>query len=762
MRPWVDEKMRSSASKLGWNGLVGLALVLASTGLANAGPLKEAGVDKVPAPFASGCRMEPAKTTCSTYNDTASAVDGQIDQLLGECGGTPDAGTLQCIVDGLHATADKTVCTAAGDPAGTLPACASGGLGPVVQALEDLAGQLSGAVPLLPPTAAFVPAANSTAPPGNLTLGGTFQRAEPFQTAYTTLSTLKAPAPLLALFDVTGTIHVAKGGSSVGDLTPSFNQSAGTFEATLVGATAGSYRFDLTVGYVSLPLGEGHATKTIVVNQAPIVSAGADQQALTGGSVTLTGTASDPDGDALTLQWSQLTGPAVTLSSASTATTTFTAPQVSSVTSLQFRFQATDPMGLSASATTTVTVRVHRVIVNITNSSTTMAINATSFVAPTAGTASTTGLDVSLHDLNGLRDISNGLLTANVTGPERLDAVVTFVSATDSNPEGDANTLRTYHYTLTFPARMKEGAYQFAASYDNSLPVTHPFDVANVAPTIAVPTAGSLLAQSGHGAIVSDAVPLTLNDLNWGGFAGSTVTELKSLTLAGVPSGFTPQVSADHGGNWTNVTGPSGYNLTNVSNGLAGLDLEIRFVSDAGVVPAGTYTITATVTDQAGGSSTATLMGMLIRPQNYGFLMSVFDGGHGILIGGGSVAPGAHYDSSGSLVRVDFTGTFNADNLTVSLTDFACGCGGSFSPYNADPAKNGHVKFYQNPDLTGTPLDVALTPQGTAFFDVTSGAFGVAGSLLYVVLDVYVPAGSPAGSYTGYVDVTGTGHAQGP
>lgn len=92
-------------------------------------------------------------------------------------------------------------------------------------------------------------------------------------------------------------------------------------------------------------------------NTAPNAIAGASQTLVEGSIVTLDGSASnDPDGDALSFAWSQVSGPQVTLSGAATATATFTAPMVSSDSMLQFQLQVTDPRGLNDVASTNVTV----------------------------------------------------------------------------------------------------------------------------------------------------------------------------------------------------------------------------------------------------------------------------------------------------------------------------------------------------------------------------------------------------------------------
>jgi len=61
-------------------------------------------------------------------------------------------------------------------------------------------------------------------------------------------------------------------------------------------------------------------------NDAPIANAGPDQIDVPAGVIALDGTASyDPDGDAIAFHWTQVQGPAVSLSGANTATPSFTA-----------------------------------------------------------------------------------------------------------------------------------------------------------------------------------------------------------------------------------------------------------------------------------------------------------------------------------------------------------------------------------------------------------------------------------------------------
>lgn len=94
------------------------------------------------------------------------------------------------------------------------------------------------------------------------------------------------------------------------------------------------------------------------INNSPNAVAGASQTVRSGSVVTLDGAQSnDPDGDAITYQWIQTSGTAVTLGNASAASTTFTAPSVTSDLLLRFQLTVSDSRGLTNVSTTSVTVR---------------------------------------------------------------------------------------------------------------------------------------------------------------------------------------------------------------------------------------------------------------------------------------------------------------------------------------------------------------------------------------------------------------------
>lgn len=88
-------------------------------------------------------------------------------------------------------------------------------------------------------------------------------------------------------------------------------------------------------------------------NAIPTVSAGPDQNVSEGTVVTLSGSASDSDGTIASYAWAQVSGPAVTLNNANTATATTPALAPGAYV---FRLTATDNEGASNSDEVTITV----------------------------------------------------------------------------------------------------------------------------------------------------------------------------------------------------------------------------------------------------------------------------------------------------------------------------------------------------------------------------------------------------------------------
>jgi hypothetical protein len=105
----------------------------------------------------------------------------------------------------------------------------------------------------------------------------------------------------------------------------------------------------------------GGKTVTITTsqqNQAPTANAGTDQTVNPGAAVALRGSGSDPENAITAYRWRQTSGTAVTLSNATSAQASFTAPTLATGTaSLAFELQITDSGGLSATDSVRIVVQ---------------------------------------------------------------------------------------------------------------------------------------------------------------------------------------------------------------------------------------------------------------------------------------------------------------------------------------------------------------------------------------------------------------------
>ncbi len=99
----------------------------------------------------------------------------------------------------------------------------------------------------------------------------------------------------------------------------------------------------------------GHSFGLLLGN-SPTVSAGTAQTVTEQSAVTLSGSATDSDGTISRYQWTQTSGPTVTLTNATSTTARFTAPSVTANTVLSFTLIVTDNSGASSSSSVTVTV----------------------------------------------------------------------------------------------------------------------------------------------------------------------------------------------------------------------------------------------------------------------------------------------------------------------------------------------------------------------------------------------------------------------
>jgi hypothetical protein len=158
-----------------------------------------------------------------------------------------------------------------------------------------------------------------------------------------------------------------------------------------------------------------------VVNHPPTANAGPDLTVVSGGNVTLKGSGTDPDSDPLTYAWSQLSGPAVSLSGASTATASFTAPVVTHDTFLKFQLKVTDSK--NAQATDDVQVKVRRSKSKVVAPASLDAVDSAvknSFVG--IAVLNTSGQSDTVQIAAQTSDGSEQVLTSSVFAPQTQDA----------------------------------------------------------------------------------------------------------------------------------------------------------------------------------------------------------------------------------------------------------------------------------------------------------------------------------------------------
>lgn len=175
---------------------------------------------------------------------------------------------------------------------------------------------------------------------------------------------------------VTGNSQVALAGTASDPdpdtLTYSWTQISGT-PVTLAGsstlnpsftAPAGNTQPQAMVFELTVNDGQGGSATdrveiTVAANNMPVADAGPDQGPIdAGNTITLDGTGSiDPENDALTYSWTQVSGPTVTLTGANTVNPTFVAPNVQGTQNLVFQLVVNDGQTDSAPDTVTIAVR---------------------------------------------------------------------------------------------------------------------------------------------------------------------------------------------------------------------------------------------------------------------------------------------------------------------------------------------------------------------------------------------------------------------
>ena len=274
-----------------------------------------------------------------------------------------------------------------------------------------------------------------------------------------------------------------------------------TFTATV----PGSYVFTLTISDGVL-----NATDTVTItvsaaNQAPTANAGADRSVATGTTVTLAGSATDPDaGTTLSYAWTQTSGPAtVTLSDPAVAQPTFT-PTV--LGSYVFTLTASDG-ALNATDTVTITVTPPN-----------RAPSANAGADQAVATDAVVTLDGSGTDPDAGAVLSYAWTQTSGPAPMALS------DAAAAKPTFTAATAGTYVFTLT----VSDGALNATDTVTVTVTTPNRAPTANAgADQFALPTAVVTLAGGG-----TDPDPGTVLTYAWEQTSGPVPTALSNAAAA--------------------------------------------------------------------------------------------------------------------------------------------------------------------------------------------------------------------------------------
>ena len=213
-----------------------------------------------------------------------------------------------------------------------------------------------------------------------------------------------------------------------------------TFRLTVTDAGGLSASAETTIA-VSPPPEPENTPPTAAIDAAQVTAAEA------GETVALQGVGGDAEtaAESLTFAWSQVGGtPSVSIISASTATASFTAPDVAEQTELTFRLTVTDEGGLSASAETTIAISPPP---EPENTPPTAAIDAAQVTTAEAGET------VQLQGVGGDAETAAGSLTfawSQAAGTPTVSIVsASPATASFTAPDVTAQTELTFRLTVT-------------------------------------------------------------------------------------------------------------------------------------------------------------------------------------------------------------------------------------------------------------------------------------------------------------------------
>ena len=427
----------------------------------------------------------------------------------------------------------------------------------------------------------------------------------------------------------------------------------GTLAITITGSDSLSASFAApnvaanTTVTVTLTVNDGtvNVTDTLQVtitdspNAAPTVNAGQDQEVVEGATVTLSGTATDDDGDTLTYEWTHDGTLAITITGSDSLSASFAAP------------------GVAANTTVTVTLTVNDGTVNVTDT-----LQVTITDSPNAAPTVNAGQDQEVVEgatvtLSGTATDDDGdTLTYEWTHDGTLAITITgsdSLSASFAAPNVAANT------TVTVTLTVNDGT----VNVTDTLQVTIT-DSPNAAPTVNAGqdqevVEGATVTLSGT-ATDDDGDTLTYEWTHDGTLA-ITITGSDSLSASfaapGVAANTTVTVTLTVNDGTVNVTDTLQVTITDSPNAAP----TVNAGQDQEVVEGATVTLSGTATDDDGDTLT-------YEWTHDGTLAITITGSDSL--SASFAAPGVAANTTVTVTLTVNDGTVNVtDTLQVTITD---------------------------------------------------------------------------------------------